>query len=232
MTVPANVPEPPHGPALFACAFCQRNIRPALWQNLSVEKTIIFDLGGVLVHLDWDRVCGALETLSTQGTGAVRAEVVNGSIVSDSMRGNIGPQEFQQRLCDRLEIEVSYEAFVEIWNGLLRPNQEIVPLIAGLKPGHKLVLASNTDAIHFSYSIKHFPVLHQFDRHFLSYKMGLLKPETAFFDHVLRALDAPPGDCVFIDDRPDNVDAARRMGITSFRFDSVERLQRDLDQFL
>ena len=105
----------------FCRAFCQGNIRPALWLNLAVAETIIFDLGGVLVHLDWDRVCGALETLSTQGTGAVRAEVVNGSIVSDSMRGNIGPQEFQQRLCDRLEIEISYEAFVEIWNGCCDP---------------------------------------------------------------------------------------------------------------
>ena len=199
---------------------------------MSVEKIIIFDLGGVLVHLDWDQVCGALETLSTLGTGAVRAEVVNGPIVSDSMRGNIGPQEFQQRLCDRLEIEISYEAFVEIWNGLLRPNQEIVPLVEGLKPGHKLVLASNTDAIHFSYSFEHCPVLHQFDRHFLSYEMGLLKPETAFFDHVLKALNAAPGDCVFIDDRSDNVEAARGVGITSFRFEGVEQLQRDLKRFL
>jgi len=219
-------------PGPFARAFYQRSIQPALWLNLAVAKTIIFDLGGVLVHLDWDRVCGALETLSTQGAGAVRAEVVNGSIVSESMRGNIGPREFQQRLCDRLGIKISYEAFVGIWNGLLRPNQEIVPLVEGLKPGHKLVLASNTDTIHFSYSIKHFPVLDQFDRHFLSYKMGLLKPEIAFFDHVLRALDALPGDCVFIDDRSDNVDSARRVGITSFRFDNVERLQRDLKQFL
>ena len=199
---------------------------------MAVAKTIIFELGGVLAHLDWDQVCGALENLSTQGTDAVRAEVVNGPIVAESMRGNMGAQEFQRRLCDRLEIKIPYEAFVEIWNGLLRPNQEIVPLVEGLKPGHELVLASNTDRIHFSYSIKHFPVLHQFDRHFLSYKMGLLKPETAFFDHVLKALDAPPGDCVFIDDRSENVDAAQRVGITSFRFDSVDQLQRDLKQFL
>ena len=223
---PSFLPEP------FARAFHQRNIRPAPWLKLDVAKTIIFDLGGVLVHLDWDQVCGALETLSTRGAGAVRAEVVNGPIVYESMRGDIGAQEFQQRLCDRLEIKISYEAFVEIWNGLLRPNQEIVPLVEGLKPRHKLVLASNTDTIHFSYSIKHFPVLCQFERHFLSYEMGLLKPETAFFDHVLRALDALPGDCVFIDDRSDNVDAARRVGITSFPFDNVERLQSDLNQFL
>ena len=223
---PSLLPEP------FARAFHQRNIRPAPWLKLDVAKTIIFDLGGVLVHLDWDQVCGALETLSTRGAGAVRAELVNGPIVSESMRGDFGTREFQQRLCDRLEIEISYEAFVEIWNRLLRPNQEIVPLVEGLKPGHKLVLASNTDRIHFSYSFEHFPVLHQFDRHFLSYEMGLLKPETAFFDHVLKALNAAPGDCVFIDDRSDNVEAARGVGITSFRFEGVERLQSDLKQFL
>ena len=199
---------------------------------MTVAKIIIFDLGGVLVHLDWDRVCWALEALSTRNTDVVRAEVVNGPVVSESMRGDIGAQEFQKRMCDRLDIGISYEAFVEIWNRLLRPNQEIVPLVEGLKLGHKLVLASNTDAIHYSYSIKNIPVLRQFDRHFLSYEMGLLKPETAFFHHVLAALDAPPGDCVFIDDRSDNVDAARKVGITSFRFDGVEQLQRDLEQVL
>ena len=53
------------------------------------------------------------------------------------------------------------------------------------------------------------------------YKMGLLKPDPAFFHHVLGTLDTPAADCVFIDDRGENVEAARVIGITALQFKSV-----------
>jgi len=61
------------------------------------------------------------------------------------------------------------------------------------------------------------PVLRYLDRCFLSYEMGLLKPDSAFFHYILRSLQIGPTDCVFIDDRPENVDSARALGITALR---------------
>ncbi len=194
--------------------------------------TIIFDLGGVLVHLDWDKVCALFVERSDRAPEFVRGEVTNGPIVTRSMRGLIGPREFHEALCDKLGIDVSYESFAGIWTRLLSPNETIVPLVDRLKANHRLVLASNTDEIHFTYAVQHFAALRQFDRCFLSYEMGILKPDPAFFRHMLRSLDAPPADCVFIDDRPENVDSARWVGISALQFEGAGKLHSDLAAML
>ena len=52
-----------------------------------MAKTVIFDMGGVLVDLDWEQVCAPLANLSPKNADAVRREVVNGPIVKTSMTG-------------------------------------------------------------------------------------------------------------------------------------------------
>ena len=192
-------------------------------------KTIIFDLGGVLVHLDWDGLCAPLATLSGWGADSVRAEAYGGAIVFEFMRGSIGPQEFHEAFCNKLGIVVSYDDFAGIWCALIGTKASIIPLVERLRPGHRLVVASNTDQIHFAYTLQHVDVMRHFDRYFLSYEMGLLKPDPAFFRQVLQDLDTPPADCIFIDDRPENVESARGVGITALLFEGIGRLQIDLD---
>ena len=195
-------------------------------------KTIIFDLGGVLVHLHWDGLCGRLAELSDCDAEEVRREVMNGPIVESAMRGLLQPRAYHESLCGKLGIDLAYEEFTEIWNGLLSANEAIVPMVEQLKSGYPLVLGSNTDQIHFTYSLKEFPVLGHLGRYFLSYEMGLLKPEPEFFRHILRGLDVPAGDCIFIDDRPENVESAVGTGITAFQFEDIAKLRGDLDSVL
>ena len=197
-----------------------------------MAKTIIFDLGGVLVHLDWDKVCAALTRLSDQSYDAVMKEVQNGPIVEASMLGRLTPQEFHRSLCAKTNIDLPFDRFIDIWNGLLSADEEMASFVAGLGPDHRLVLASNTDATHFAYSREHFSVMQAFDQFFLSYEMGLLKPDPAYFHHVLYELWASPANCIFIDDRPDNVRAARNVGINGLVFESIEKLKSDLAAIL
>ena len=193
-------------------------------------KTIIFDLGGVLVNLDWDKVCAGLQRHSNSGD--VRSEVVNGPIVMSAMQGLLSPQAYHEALCRKLHSGLGYEEFVGIWNGLLSANYDIIPLVERLKPDHRLILASNTDPIHFAHTIQNCSVLENFESFFLSYEMRLLKPDSEFYRHVLKTLAVPAGECVFIDDRVENVESARSVGITSFRFVSVDQLERDLETIL
>ena len=197
-----------------------------------MAKTIIFDMGGVLVNLDWDKVCARLQELSGLSVGDVRREVINGPIVRSAMRGLLSPRAYHEALCEKLDVSLAYEEFVDVWNGLLSPNEAMVPVVEQLKPGHSLVLASNTDAIHFAHAVERFPVLKSFERYFLSYEMGLLKPDPGFFRHVLGALETPAANCIFIDDRADNVESARGIGITAIQFERVRQLQRDLSAVL
>ena len=197
-----------------------------------MAKTILFDFGGVLVHLNWEKVCAPLAELSDRSSGYVRREVINGPLVQSAMRGELDPSQLHQKLSEKLRIDISYEDFLKVWSGLLSANEEIVPLVSRLKEDHRLVLASNTDQIHFTYSKQHFDVLQYIDPHFLSYEMGLLKPDPAFFRHVLQSLKATPGECVFIDDVAENVESARSLGITAVQFQSNESLQTTLTAIL
>ena len=201
-------------------------------EDREMAKTIIFDLGGVLVHLDWDKVCAPLARLSDQSYAAVMKEVRNGPVVEASMLGSLTPQEFHQALCAKIHVDIPYGPFVQIWNGLLSADAEMASLVTELGSARRLVLASNTDAIHFAYAQEHFSVLRAFDRFFLSYEMGLLKPDPAYFQHLLRGLQTAPGDCLFIDDRAENVQAARETGINAFVFGSTDKLKADLEAFL
>lgn len=197
-----------------------------------MAPTIIFDLGKVLLHLNWDNACAPLTRLSDYSYEFVMAEIENGPIVESSMLGHLTPLEFHQAICDKLHVTIEYEPFVELWNSILIIDEEMSSYVKELTETHTLILASNTDGIHFPYCLEHFRALKSFDRYFLSNEMGLLKPDPAYFHHMLYELWASPSNCIFIDDRADNVRAARNLGINGLVFESIEKLKADLASIL
>jgi len=156
----------------------------------------------------------------------------NGPTVKQSMLGRIGPKELHTTLCGNLGVDLEYQEFLGIWVRILRANEEILPLLERLKASHKLVLGSNTDEIHHTYCQQHVEALAQFDESFLSFQMGLLKPDPQFFLHILNELGAGPTDCVFIDDTTENVDSARSVGMTGLQFTGNDNLQSSLTAIL
>ena len=98
-----------------------------------MAQTVIFDLGGVLLDLNWDRVCTPLAELSNKRAADVRREVSEGPLVRLLMLGRLTAAEFHGKLCEELGIVLPYEDFLSIWVQLLTPNQEIVPLVERLK---------------------------------------------------------------------------------------------------
>jgi len=197
-----------------------------------MTATIIFDLGGVLVHLDWDKVCTPLAELSVHSYNEVLKEVQNGAIVQSSMMGRLSPQEFHQALCAKIQVEIEFDPFIDIWNSLLSEDRDMASFVAELASSHRLILASNTDAIHIEHSRRRFNVLGRFNRLFLSNEMGLIKPDPAYFQHILGELQIDPADCVFIDDRSENVISARALGINSLVFESLNKLKSDLSKLI
>ena len=193
---------------------------------------IIFDLGGVLVNLDWDKACAPLTDLSDRNYELVMSEIENGPIVESSMLGRLTTREFHQAICDKLHINIEYHRFIELWNGILDLDYEVACYVNKLAKNHTLILASNTDAIHFPYCIDNFDVLKLFDKYFLSHEMGLLKPDPVYFHQVLYQLWASPANCIFIDDRIGNVRSAQSLGIKGLVFKSLDKLKSDLSSLI
>jgi GNAT superfamily N-acetyltransferase len=101
---------------------------------------------------------------------------------------------------------------------MFRANPEMASLLPRLKAGgYRLVLASNTNALHAEWFERQFArELAAFDARVLSCEAGARKPEAAFFQACVEAAGVPPDECVFIDDKEEFVAAARALGIRGF----------------
>ena len=73
-----------------------------------------------------------------------------------------------------------------------------------------------------------FDWIHNFDVLVWSYQLGVAKPDPAIYLHTLAELGVEAGETLFIDDKQDNVEAARALGIQAIQFSSVERLREEL----
>ena len=96
---------------------------------------------------------------------------------------------------------------------MFTPNEAVCDLVPRLAGRYTLALLSNTNELHYRQFRRQFAdVLDRFDRLFVSHEIGLRKPNPAIYRHVSDWANVAPAECVFIDDLPENVEAARACG--------------------
>ncbi len=179
---------------------------------------ILFDLGNVLVHLDLVRGLGHLRRLAGPRAPAdlQGAEVFFGAPSLACNQGLLSPEDFLAALARQLELPFpdAAKSVRAAWCDIFTPWPEMESLAADvLAAGHRAYLASNTDPIHFAFLRERMPVLDRLDACFLSYEARLLKPDPEFFRALLARYQLVASECLFLDDRPDNVAAAASVGI-------------------
>src|SRR6056297_1994298 len=188
-------------------------------------KNIIFDLGGVIIDIDPEKAVEAFakhvyKAHSPNGQQLYN-KIVNGTLLMDYEKGEINDAQFRSALNERLDITLADEAFDRAFNALLLDyTQERLRLLESLKKTHNIFLLSNTCHIHFvhynqllkdKYGYSDLSAL--FDRMFLSFEMGLRKPDIRIFNQVIKETGINPAESVFIDDSLQNVEAARSAGL-------------------
>jgi 2-haloacid dehalogenase len=189
-------------------------------------RAIIFDLGGVLIEVaadkDFRRIFGWSAASST------RPPRVFERIYRRFSSGKISPRQFYQKLLPHLSEPVSYGEFCRLWCSLLRPRPGAEKIFLQVRQNLPLGLLSDTDPLHWSYARKTFGFLRLIGRPTLSFRTGLLKPHPRAFRIAASRLGMKPGDCLFIDDKPANVQGARRAGMQALRCTGVRQLAAEL----
>jgi putative hydrolase of the HAD superfamily len=142
----------------------------------------------------------------------------------------VEPGVVAERVSSALGLNVSFENFQEMWSSIFLP-ETIVPesMLAGLHKNYRLLLLSNTDSIHFHWVRARYAILRHFDGFLLSFELGLRKPEPAIYQEAISRASVGPAEIFFTDDRQDNVEGALQAGIDAVQFESLEKLQRDLE---
>jgi HAD superfamily hydrolase (TIGR01509 family) len=192
-------------------------------------KTIIFDLGNVIIPFDIDRGYAALRPYCRHSPAEIPELIRAAGIVAPFEAGQMSARDFVDRFSEAVGLEVGYDRFRELWSSIFLPN-EIVPesLVESLHRRYRVIALSNTNVIHFETVRGRYPILRHFDGLVLSYEVGASKPDPKIYQAAIALAACLPGECFFTDDVPSFVGAAREAGMDAVPFTSVAQLERDL----
>jgi putative hydrolase of the HAD superfamily len=139
--------------------------------------------------------------------------VYQGALEEQVERGQLAPPDFLRQVQQLWKLRCDAEFLAHAIGDVFWANPEVCDLVPRLKGRYRLVLGSNTNAIHARRFLTQFAdTLRHFDALVLSYDIGTRKPDAEFFQHCQRLANARAADCVFIDDLPDNIEGARGTG--------------------
>ena len=192
-------------------------------------KAILLDLGGVIVELDFPRAYRAAAGLTGLDVEQVPELIREARLAEPYEHGRISSEEFYRRLSAALGLGVSYERFCELWGDMFGSEPLLErSFLAALRERHRLLLLSNTNELHFEWLRRHFPLLEEFDEYVLSYEVASMKPQPEIYLEAVRRAGCAAGECFFADDKVENVEAARRLGIDAVLFRGRGALESEL----
>ncbi len=183
--------------------------------------TILLDLGGVLIDVDYMAAANAFARLGFPDFGALYSKAKQDHLFDGFETGTISPAEFRQRIRDILGAALPDAQIDACWNAMLGSiPPERIDLVKRLKERYQVLLLSNTNAIHVpafeavvarENGIGDFKGL--FHGGYYSCEIGLRKPDASAFHHVLQRHGADPSTTLFIDDSTQHVEGARKAGL-------------------
>lgn len=178
----------------------------------------IFDLGNVIVDIDFSRVLGTWSDLSRIPLATLKQKFVMGEAFHQHERGEISDEAFAEAMCHEMGLSLSYEQFAHGWQAIfVALRKDVIDIMQQLRvQGHRVVVLSNTNRLHTTFWPDEYPEVHAAADHlYLSQEMGMRKPEARIYQTVLQAEGFSAEDTLFFDDNADNIEGATQLGITS-----------------
>ncbi len=181
-------------------------------------KNIILDLGGVLINLDYNKLNEALGRLGLKNTFSKAKQI---DLFDRLEEGEISEYNFLTEFNQLSKSKHSHQKIIDTWNTILLDFPiERLNLLELLKEKYRLFLYSNTNAIHIKevYNILNrthgINNLNQyFEKIYLSNELGIRKPKTDGFIHIINTNRLERNETLFIDDSPQHIYGAKEAGL-------------------
>ncbi|OGG04655.1 MAG: hypothetical protein A3F83_00880 [Candidatus Glassbacteria bacterium RIFCSPLOWO2_12_FULL_58_11] len=188
-------------------------------------KNILFDIGSVLLQFDRE---ATIREYSCYSGIAAPAELAFESVFLPGQwqkmeTGEMKSEEYYELFIKASGCRISFRHFCLIWCMHFREDREMIALGRALASKFKLYFLSNTGPLHIPGLYDRFPSLLFFHGQALSWDLGVLKPDPAFFARALDKFSLRAPECLFIDDQLCNVETARALGIQSIQHLSAEK---------
>lgn len=184
---------------------------------------LLFDFGGVLINIEFQRTLEAMRRLNRHGDTIAFTQAAQSEFFDLMETGRLTPQEFREGLRTHYSLTATDEELDAAWNALLLDvPTERLDLIADLRAqGHQTALLSNTNQIHITainatlkeqQGFEH-GIADVLDRVFYSQEVGLRKPGEEIFRHALREMNWKAEETLFIEDSFQHIETAHRLGL-------------------
>jgi 5-amino-6-(5-phospho-D-ribitylamino)uracil phosphatase len=186
-------------------------------------KNILFDFGGVIVTLSPETAVKRFTELGLPDAEKRLNIYTQSGIFGDLERGRISDEEFISQLSKLTGRSQTWDGCQYAWLGYCKqvPQRNLDTLTRLRVEGYRVVLLSNTNPFMMGWALSDRfdgqgrSLSHYMDAIYMSYKCGAMKPDAAFFNHVLSNEGIDPAETLFLDDGQRNVEAASQLGINT-----------------
>lgn len=193
--------------------------------NLENIKAIIFDIGNVLIDIDYPKTISNFQKLATIDFQSIVSYQQQIAIFNQFEKGQVSVEEFVTALKQYLRDDVTDQQIIDAWNTMLvyYPEQKIKLLHALKNKGFQLYALSNINELHVAeinsnvqrlFGITEFSEL--FEKAYYSNEVGWRKPEAELYNIVLTEIHLAPEHILFIDDKLENLEPAQLLGIQTY----------------
>jgi putative hydrolase of the HAD superfamily len=180
--------------------------------------TFLFDIGRVLLDFNFET---SLARLFLDGDSNLAARMDRMLDRKDEFEaGRIEVETYIAWAIEVIGSPVTPAEFRHAWQQIFTPNEPMWACARKLaSEGHRLILFSNTNAIHCPWIFEEFPEFDLFAAAVLSYETGFIKPEPEIYHHAIDTHGLVPADTLYIDDLPQNIATGRELGFRCWQYD-------------
>jgi FMN phosphatase YigB (HAD superfamily) len=193
-------------------------------------RFLYFDLGNVLLNYDPQRAARQIAGVAGIPPERVWQIVYETDIVLRYERGEVTTDAFHDFFCQQAGCRPDRGAFLFAASDVFEINAAIVPVVAHLRnAGWRLGILSNTNESHWGLIHSRFTFVRAyFQWYALSHELGAMKPAAKIYEAAAKLADLAAEAIFFVDDREENVAAAKEFGFDAVQYTSVPKLADDL----
>src|SRR3989344_647188 len=182
-------------------------------------KSILFDFGGVIYQHPKEVIPEVLSRIYRQPVEMTIKEY--GKYRDDYFTGRLSTEKLINSLSSTLGTNKTVKEVKDLWmkyySELAKPNKEVLEIIKDLHTKYKVFLFSNTTEMSNNHNSKT-GLYDYFDDLFLSYRLGMKKPDQQIYRKTISLIGCKAEECVFIDDEIKNLEPAEKMGMKTILF--------------
>ncbi|HOY31345.1 MAG TPA: HAD family phosphatase [Bacteroidales bacterium] len=191
-------------------------------------KNIIFDFGGVIIDIDYQKSIDAFIRLGGSNFDQIYSQAKQNDIFDRLDTGRISPDTFRNELKNYLPTETTTKMIDEAWNAILIGIPEHrIRLLENIRTNYRIFLMSNTNVIHYHEYIKELKNKFGYDnlgclfeKVYLSFEIGMRKPDKRIFNLILKENNLDAGETLYIDDFEKNLPPVAQSGIHTLLLDN------------